>query len=537
MATSTALPRRGRRTLEHHRLSRSSGNGTSSFIGPASSSRAHSASRQCSSCRQRSCGNGRNGGRRAPLGRRARTTWVSSGRCEKPISSACGSAAVVEEVTRMGVPEARTIITPTGADLRLFENVGDAGALRHRLGLDGQFVVGWVGSFRRFHAIEHAVDAMVGLEGATLLLVGDGRSGRASKPWPGPGTSPRCSPAPSLTTSSRCTSQPWTPPSSPPLAMRRSITRRSSSRIPRGRAPGRRAAAGPTGSSPGRRGRRGLRRRRRRTRDHCGTARSSRRPGPAGRDQPRGSRRCSSQLVVGRSGAPDHRGRRARNMSTMAASTHAPSAMKIQSARPKPPPELGAVAGNEVVGIDGAADVDGLGVVVVVGSVETVGDSAVSPTRKGRWFGNGQRRRADRCDLTYPIRAEVVVRNVRAAYGIEHDCGLALGDRLSIPADLQAVGAEEAHHPLLNRRIADVVYDNPVRSPGAALGREGVDGHRMPDQAVPGDHDVVHRTLAVGRDEQQPALPHSVVQHEGVQDARVRVSGSKSNVDRRVWLR
>jgi glycosyltransferase involved in cell wall biosynthesis len=87
---------------------------------------------------------------------------------------ACGSAAVVEEVTRMGVPEAQTIITPTGADLRLFENVGDAGALRHRLGLDGQFVVGWVGSFRRFHAIEHAVDAMVGLEGATLLLVGDG---------------------------------------------------------------------------------------------------------------------------------------------------------------------------------------------------------------------------------------------------------------------------------------------------------------------------------------------------------------------------
>jgi glycosyltransferase involved in cell wall biosynthesis len=87
---------------------------------------------------------------------------------------ACGSTDVVEQVTRMGVPEARTIITPTGVDLDLFENIGDPGALRHRLGLDGQFVVGWVGSFRRFHAIEQVVAAMVGVDGATLLMVGDG---------------------------------------------------------------------------------------------------------------------------------------------------------------------------------------------------------------------------------------------------------------------------------------------------------------------------------------------------------------------------
>ena len=75
-------------------------------------------------------------------------------------------------------------------------------------------------------------------------------------------------------------------------------------------------------------------------------------------------------------------------MSTMAASTHAPSATKIQSARPKPPPELGAVAGNDVVGVDGAADVDGLGVVGVVGSVETVGDTRGFP-RPGRADGLG----------------------------------------------------------------------------------------------------------------------------------------------------
>src|SRR5436190_1078052 len=84
---------------------------------------------------------------------------------------ACGSTAVLGEVIRLGVPEARTIITPTGVDLGLFENVGDPGALRRRLGLDDQFVVGWVGSFRRFHSIEQAIEAMAGIERATLLLV------------------------------------------------------------------------------------------------------------------------------------------------------------------------------------------------------------------------------------------------------------------------------------------------------------------------------------------------------------------------------
>ena len=74
----------------------------------------------------------------------------------------------------MGVPEARTIITPTGADLRLFENVGDEGPLRHRLGLDGQFVVGWVGSFRPFHAIETPSTQWSASKARTLLLVGDG---------------------------------------------------------------------------------------------------------------------------------------------------------------------------------------------------------------------------------------------------------------------------------------------------------------------------------------------------------------------------
>ncbi|MGH9027191.1 MAG: glycosyltransferase family 4 protein [Acidimicrobiia bacterium] len=87
---------------------------------------------------------------------------------------ACGSAEVADQVRRLGVRGERILITPTGVDLDLFANRTDARPLRKRLGLASRFVVGWVGSFRRFHALEQAVDAVAQLQGATLLLVGDG---------------------------------------------------------------------------------------------------------------------------------------------------------------------------------------------------------------------------------------------------------------------------------------------------------------------------------------------------------------------------
>ena len=46
--------------------------------------------------------------------------------------------------------------------------------IRETLGLRDRFVVGWVGSFRRFHALDQAVDAVAGIDDAALLLVGDG---------------------------------------------------------------------------------------------------------------------------------------------------------------------------------------------------------------------------------------------------------------------------------------------------------------------------------------------------------------------------
>lgn len=87
---------------------------------------------------------------------------------------ACGSQPVVDQALRMGVSPDRVLLTPTGVDLDLFGEPPDPASLRRRLDLDGCFVVGWVGSFRRFHAVEQAVEAASTVPDAALLLVGDG---------------------------------------------------------------------------------------------------------------------------------------------------------------------------------------------------------------------------------------------------------------------------------------------------------------------------------------------------------------------------
>jgi glycosyltransferase involved in cell wall biosynthesis len=104
--------------------------------------------------------------------------WLE-GRAERPALLradlvACGSETVVEQVLRIGVPASRVLLTPTGVDLELFAEPPDPAPLRRRLGLEDRFVVGWVGSFRRFHALEQAVEAAAAVPRATLLLVGDG---------------------------------------------------------------------------------------------------------------------------------------------------------------------------------------------------------------------------------------------------------------------------------------------------------------------------------------------------------------------------
>ncbi len=110
-------------------------------------------------------------------------SWIERAGERAPLRSAdvvaCGSEAVAEEVRRIGVAPERIVITPTGADADVFgadpERADrDRASVRGRLGLDDRFVVGWIGSFRRFHAIDQAIEAVAHLERTTLLLVGDG---------------------------------------------------------------------------------------------------------------------------------------------------------------------------------------------------------------------------------------------------------------------------------------------------------------------------------------------------------------------------
>jgi glycosyltransferase involved in cell wall biosynthesis len=90
----------------------------------------------------------------------------------------CVSDEVAEEVQRRGGPEERILISPNAVDTEVFGPHSSGQPVRDRHGLDGRFVVGWTGSFRPFHRVETALQAVAMLQEEipelTLLLVGDG---------------------------------------------------------------------------------------------------------------------------------------------------------------------------------------------------------------------------------------------------------------------------------------------------------------------------------------------------------------------------
>ena len=91
---------------------------------------------------------------------------------------ACGSDEIAEQVKRLGVSPDHLLVTPNGVDPEMFSPDRSGIEVRRRLGLAEKYVIGWVGSFRRFHGLEMALEAMRQIEShmpeATLLLVGDG---------------------------------------------------------------------------------------------------------------------------------------------------------------------------------------------------------------------------------------------------------------------------------------------------------------------------------------------------------------------------
>jgi hypothetical protein len=84
--------------------------------------------------------------------------------------------AFADRLVAQGVPRAKLAVIPNGADTDLFAPTPDPGAreARQTLGLDGQFVVAYVGSHGLSHGLDVVLDAAAVQPDVTFLLVGDG---------------------------------------------------------------------------------------------------------------------------------------------------------------------------------------------------------------------------------------------------------------------------------------------------------------------------------------------------------------------------
>jgi glycosyltransferase involved in cell wall biosynthesis len=92
---------------------------------------------------------------------------------------ACVSHEVAYAIRqRLDVPDERIIVSPMAVDATRFSPSRSSNNARRALGLENSFIVGWSGTFRRFHGLESVVEAFARLhaqdERAELLLVGDG---------------------------------------------------------------------------------------------------------------------------------------------------------------------------------------------------------------------------------------------------------------------------------------------------------------------------------------------------------------------------
>lgn len=81
-------------------------------------------------------------------------------------------------VEAWGVEARKIVVMPNGVDTQLFSPQADSQSVRSWLGLDGQPVVSFVGSFQPWHGIEYLVESFARvlseIPQAKLLLVGDG---------------------------------------------------------------------------------------------------------------------------------------------------------------------------------------------------------------------------------------------------------------------------------------------------------------------------------------------------------------------------
>lgn len=103
--------------------------------------------------------------------------WGDSNPCRKADLVLVVSEEVKRAVLDLGVDESRILIAPCTVSPKIFSRTKDS-EVRKSLGLSSNFVIGWVGSFRKFHSLDLLVDAFkvvsTSIPHAKLLLVGDG---------------------------------------------------------------------------------------------------------------------------------------------------------------------------------------------------------------------------------------------------------------------------------------------------------------------------------------------------------------------------
>lgn len=89
------------------------------------------------------------------------------------------SQEVKLQVQQMGIPQEKILVSPMAVDPQLFKISSESRAsIRSRLSLENKFVVGWTGSFRKFHGLDILIKSFANFSvrnsEAILLLVGDG---------------------------------------------------------------------------------------------------------------------------------------------------------------------------------------------------------------------------------------------------------------------------------------------------------------------------------------------------------------------------
>jgi glycosyltransferase involved in cell wall biosynthesis len=82
--------------------------------------------------------------------------------------------AFAERLAAQGIAPDRLRVIPNGADTRLFSTATDGSATRRALGLEGQFVVAYIGSHGLSHGLGAVLDAAAARPDVRVLMVGDG---------------------------------------------------------------------------------------------------------------------------------------------------------------------------------------------------------------------------------------------------------------------------------------------------------------------------------------------------------------------------